>query len=119
MDYKKRVIEALKKVNYFDSFDGKKDSLETLEKSEKLEDVIIRVEMACNTDQPAFRFNSDAHTFCRVILNQEDQELARREARYAKRKSCEARGCRSQEIEFENFIQLLNRQFEAISVTAL
>ena len=112
---KEQIYRQLKGKNFFEFH--KKDSLEVLEQAENLEDVIIHIGFACNTDQMHFQYNPKTNRFNRVLIDKEDLETLKSEKHYSLRRSCIKAGCHKHRISFGNFLRLLQEEkFEPLGV---
>lgn len=110
MSVKERVYQALKTRNYFS--EKEKEYLELLEKTKKLQDLIIKVKRNCNCDNFYFKYNPITHMFHRI----KDKELLKREYHYKVRLQCIFSKCLNTRINVRTFIKLLNLQFEAVAI---
>ena len=118
MSDEKVLYQVLKNKNFFEF--GKTDSLEVLEAVNSLEDVIIRVERSCNTDNLFFRYDKIERIFYRIALSRDDFEVLNLDSLCKTLPQCKINGCLNKEIPFDCFIKLINNDlFEAIAIYKL
>ena len=112
MSDEKVLYRVLKNKNFFEF--GKTDSLEVLE------DVIIRVERSCNTDNLFFRYDKSERIFYRIALSRDDFEVLNLDSLCKTLPQCKINGCLNKEIQFDCFIKLIkNGLFEAVAIYRL